>query len=132
MLAQIKPKRRLLIHAIKFALLILLGGIHQMARAQNPREVIQIDPNRPSHSFPHYWERMFGSGRAILSLRASYRDDLRMLKASTGVEYVRFHAIFHDEIGLYNEDNAGTPIYNFSYIDQIYDGLLDEGVRPFV
>jgi xylan 1,4-beta-xylosidase len=132
MLAQIKPNRRLLIHAIKFALLILLGGIHQMARAQNPKEVIQIDPNRPSHSFPHYWERMFGSGRAILSLRASYRDDLRMLKASTGVEYVRFHAIFHDEIGLYNEDNAGTPTYNFSYVDQIYDGLLDEGVKPFV
>ena len=24
------------------------------------------------------------------------------------------------------------PIYNFSYVDQIYDGLLANGVRPFV
>src|SRR5579862_6887298 len=123
MLAQVKPNTRLLAQAMKFALLILLGGINQVARAQAPGEVIHIDPSRPSHPFPHYWERMFGSGRAILSLRASYRDDLRTLKASTGVEYIRFHAIFHDEIGLYNEDNAGAPIYNFSYIDQIYDGL---------
>ena len=24
------------------------------------------------------------------------------------------------------------PIYNFSYVDQIYDGLLQNGVRPYV
>ena len=26
----------------------------------------------------------------------------------------------------------GQPIYNWSYVDQIYDGLLENGVRPFV
>ena len=26
----------------------------------------------------------------------------------------------------------GKPIYNFSYVDQIYDGLLENHVRPFV
>ena len=26
----------------------------------------------------------------------------------------------------------GHPIYNFAYVDQIYDGLLQNGVRPFV
>jgi len=75
---------------------------------------------------------MFGSGRAILSLRESYRRDLREVKQATGFEYVRFHAILHDEVGLYDEDAAGNPIYNFSYVDQIYDGLLANGVRPFV
>lgn len=75
---------------------------------------------------------MFGSGRAILSLRDSYRRDLREVKQATDFEYVRFHAIFHDEVGLYDEDAAGNPVYNFSYVDQIYDGLLANGVRPFV
>ena len=75
---------------------------------------------------------MFGSGRAILSLRDSYRQDLRQVKQATGFEYVRFHAIFHDEVGLYDEDASGNPVYNFSYVDQIYDGLLANGVRPFV
>jgi xylan 1,4-beta-xylosidase len=95
-------------------------------------ETIIVDTHAASRPFPHYWERMFGSGRASLSLRDSYRRDLRTVKAATGFEYVRFHAIFHDELGLYDEDVEGKPVYNFSYIDQIYDGLLENGVRPFV
>ena len=67
---------------------------------------------------------MFGSGRAILTLRDSWRRDLREVKQITGFKYVRFHAILHDEVGVYDEDNDGKPIYNFSYVDQIYDGLL--------
>jgi xylan 1,4-beta-xylosidase len=82
-------------------------------------ETISVDANARSHPFPHYWERMFGSGRAILSLRESYRNDLRAVKQATGFDYIRFHAIFHDEVGLYDEDAAGNPIYNFSYVDQI-------------
>ena len=94
--------------------------------------LITVDPSAPSHAFPHFWEQMFGSGRAVLSLRDSYRQDLRQVKQITGFEYVRFHAIFHDEVGLYDEDPQGKPVYNFSYVDQIYDGLLANGVRPFV
>jgi xylan 1,4-beta-xylosidase len=45
---------------------------------------------------------------------------------------VRFHAILHDEVGVCDEDDAGNPVYNFTYVDQIYDGLLERGVRPFV
>src|ERR1700738_597993 len=95
-------------------------------------QTIEIDVAAPTHPFPHFWEQMFGSGRAILSLRESYRKDLREVKRITGFEYVRFHAIFHDEVGLYDEDEGGNAIYNFSYVDQIYDGLLENHVRPFI
>ena len=91
-----------------------------------------LDAKAASHPFPHFWEQMFGSGRAILSLRDSYRSDLRTVKQSTDFKYVRFHAIFDDEVGIYSEDAQGHPVYNFSYIDQIYDGLLANGVRPFI
>jgi xylan 1,4-beta-xylosidase len=96
------------------------------------RETIEVDPSAPSHAFPHFWEQMFGSGRAILSLRESYRYDLREVKKATDFHYIRFHAIFHDEVGIYGEDASGNAIYNFSYLDQIYDGLLANGVRPYV
>jgi xylan 1,4-beta-xylosidase len=95
-------------------------------------ETIDVDPGAPTRPFPHYWERMFGSGRAILSLRESYGRDLREVKQATGLEYIRFHAILDDEVGVYGEDPSGNPVYNFSYVDQIYDGLLKNGVRPFV
>ena len=95
-------------------------------------ETIEINLQGPARPFPHYWERMFGSGRAILSLRESYRQDLRAVKRATDFQYMRFHGIFLDEVGVYDEDSQGKPLYNFSYVDQIYDGLLENGVRPFV
>src|SRR5664279_688924 len=109
---------------------LLLCTLPVLGRA--PGEAIAIDASGPSRPFPHYWEQMFGSGRAILTLRDSWRRDLREVKQITGLQYVRFHAILHDEVGVYDEDKDGKPIYNFSYVDQIYDGLLAAGIKPFV
>ena len=99
---------------------------------QQSNQSIVIDATAPATSFPHYWEEMFGSGRAILSLRSSYRRDLEAVKKVTDLRYIRFHGILLDEVGVYNEDKQGNPRYNFTYVDQIYDGLLAQSVRPFV
>lgn len=117
---------------LTIAFLLSLFAHPQTLRSQTLAEAIEINPSGASHPFPHFWEKMFGSGRAVLSLRDDYRHDLRETKRITNVEYIRFHAIFHDEVGLYDEDAAGKPIYNFSYVDQIYDGLLANKVRPLV
>jgi len=113
------------------------------AHSQEP-EHLSIDAKATTTPFPHFWEQTFGSGRAILSLRESYRNDLRTVKQATNFQSVRFHGIFMDEVGLYDPgrktQNPGlaaqaandASAYNFSYVDQIYDGLLENGVRPFV
>jgi xylan 1,4-beta-xylosidase len=103
-----------------------------LAQTVFAQEKIEIDAQARTTPFPHFWEEMFGSGRANLTLRESYRNDLRAVKEVTDFKYVRFHAILHDENGVYNEDEHGNPVYNFSYVDQIYDGLLKNGVRPVV
>jgi len=111
--------------------LLLLASVAGTG-ASYAQEQVRIDAHSQTTAFPHFWEEMFGSGRAVLTLRESYRDDLRAVKQVTGFKYVRFHAILHDEVGVYNEDQHGNPVYNFSYVDQIYDGLLKNGVRPVV
>ncbi|HEY7209225.1 MAG TPA: glycosyl hydrolase family 39 [Bryobacteraceae bacterium] len=111
----------------QFVLLILLSAV-----AVQAQETITIDARAAGTPFPHFWEEMFGSGRANLALRESYRSDLRAVKGVTDFRYVRFHAILHDENGVYNEDEHGNPVYNFAYVDEIYDGLLRNGVRPVV
>src|SRR5260370_1783422 len=95
------PVRR---NAFRVALLFAAAVLSTTAlRAQiaSPSETIEIGANAPAHPFPHFWEKMFGSGRAILSLRESSPHDLRETKPITGVEYVRLHAIFHDQVGIY-------------------------------
>ena len=117
-----------------FALVLVCGSDQPNLAAQTTSQpnTIVVDVKAPSHPFPHFWENIFGSGRAVLSLRDSYRSDLRAVKQITDFNYVRFHGIFNDEVGIYSEDAQGQPVYNFSYVDQIYDGLLANGVRPFV
>jgi xylan 1,4-beta-xylosidase len=127
--------------AVALALTVLAVGAS--ARAQQTEHIV-IDAKAPATPFPHFWEQTFGSGRAILALRQSYREDLHTVKQATGFESIRFHGIFNDEVGLYDPDrqtkNPGlaaqaandASVYNFSYVDQIYDGLLAEHVRPFV
>jgi xylan 1,4-beta-xylosidase len=131
--------------ALSFALtLSLFTSAYAQTVTANPVE-INIDTSAPGTPFPHFWERTFGSGRAVLSLRESYRDDLRAVKQATDFESIRFHGIFMDDVGLYDPDRQvknpglaaeaavpGQSIYNFSYVDQIYDGLLKNHVRPFV
>lgn len=102
------------------------------SKSPTKTETVIIDTNKKWERFPHFWEHIFGSGRAILSLRDSYRQDLKACKDNFDVRYVRFHAIFHDEVGVYDETPDGKPVYNFSYVDQIYDGLLAQNVRPFI
>ncbi|TAN02630.1 MAG: glycosyl hydrolase family 39 [Rhodanobacteraceae bacterium] len=93
---------------------------------------LRVDATATGTPFPHFWERMFGSGRASLSLRADYRKDLEAVHRATGFEYVRFHGILDRDVGLVERGKNGKIHYNFSYVDQIYDGLLARGVKPFV
>ncbi len=109
-------------------LLILVFSLASVAAQTS----VTIDAHAPAHPFPHFWDEMFGSGRAVLALREGYLDDLKEVHDQVGMRYVRFHAIFHDENGVYDEDSSDNPVFNWTYVDQIYDGLLARGVRPFV
>jgi xylan 1,4-beta-xylosidase len=121
----------LLIH--RWILAIALASL-TLARAASAQPLIQvpIDARSPGQPFPHFWEQMFGSGRATLSLRAAYRRDIGLVKAVTDFRYVRFHGILDDDVGVYDGQADGGPLYNFTYIDEIYDGLRAAGLRPFV
>ena len=95
-------------------------------------EVVRIDAAATGRAFPHFWEETFGSGHATLAMRADYLRDVRAVKRVTDFRYVRFHGILDDDVGVYTRDFQGNLVYNFSFVDTIYDGLLKNGVRPFV
>jgi len=96
-------------------------------------ENIIIDTQGPCTPFPHFWEHMFGSCHAPVTLCEDWRNDLRALREIVDVRYVRFHGIFDREVGIYGgRDAAGNLLLNFTRVDLIYDGLRKIGVRPFV
>lgn len=85
------------------------------AAPSSPQTVrIEVDAKAAGTAFPHFWEQMFGSGHAVLALRADYRHDLDMVKQATGFTYVRAHGILDGEVGVFELGKDGKPVYNFS------------------
>jgi xylan 1,4-beta-xylosidase len=102
------------------------------AAAEAATAPITVNVHAAGTPFPHYWEQMFGSGRANLVMRAQYQTDLDEVRKVTEFRYVRFHAILDDENGVYSVDKHGNPVYNWTYVDHIYDALLAHHIRPYV
>jgi len=61
-----------------------MTGAPAQQPAASPRVEATVDAQASGRPFPHFWEQMFGSGRAILTLRDSYRRDLRQVREVTG------------------------------------------------
>jgi xylan 1,4-beta-xylosidase len=91
-------------------------------------EAFSVDFGKTVSPLPHYWEKACGSDRAVIGLREQWREDLIRVRRETGMQSVRFHGLFNDEMGVAR--SSGT--FNFLYIDKIYDFMLNNGVRPFV
>jgi xylan 1,4-beta-xylosidase len=99
------------------------------AAQQAAATTVAIDMGKVSGNLPHYWEKAFGSDRTVVGLREQWRQDLVRAHKDTGMQSVRCHGLFDDEMGI---AAAGSGKFNFLYVDQIYDFMLDQGVRPFV
>ena len=111
---------------------LLLAVLLLLPLAARSQQSVTIDTETTPTPFPHFWEQMFGSGRTNLMLRDAYGKDLAAVHAITGLQYVRGHGVLDDENGVYTEDEHGNAVYNFAYIDQAYDALLRQHVRPVV
>ena len=83
---------------------------------------------KPLH---HHWNVCVGAGRANEGLRADWQEQMDFAIENCGFQYVRFHGLFHDDMFVYKEVD-GKPVYNFQYIDTLFDRLLEMGIRPFV
>jgi xylan 1,4-beta-xylosidase len=93
---------------------------------------IRVDREAPGEPLVHHWSRVVGAGRAAEGLRAGWQEQLRTVVRDCGFEYVRFHGLFHDDMFVYTTDAEGRARYNFQYVDDLFDRLLDAGIRPFV
>lgn len=93
-----------------------------------------VDLTAPGRPYPHYWEFCVGSCHASTILREDVRQQIRKAHAECGFRYLRFHGLFDDDMSVYFTSmmNPGEPIISFYNIDNIFDFLLDVGMKPFI
>ena len=120
--------------AVSFLLLVtpLKAGAQNGLLHQSAKRVIDVDYSKIKGPHNHFFQQVVGAGRAAEGLRADWQRDLALVHGECGFKYIRFHGLLQDELGVYSEDRQGQPVYNFQYIDALYDAILNIGVKPFV
>ncbi|HYX50780.1 MAG TPA: hypothetical protein VE843_13610, partial [Ktedonobacteraceae bacterium] len=79
----------------------------------------------------HLSQLFYHTGPGGSNIGEEFQEALRLARTELGAEYIRAHAILHDQQNVYREIN-GEARYDFTAIDQIYDRLLHVGLRPIV
>lgn len=113
---------------------LAIGAASFPAFAALPAEPVsvRIRSREDVGPLPHIWSCV-GSDRAAITLRESWRQDIDRARREIGVRQVRFHGILNDELGVltrYPQHRSGTA--NFHNVAEVYDGLVDRGLSPFV
>ena len=109
-------------------LCLLLCAVTSVASAEETK----IDVRGEGKPLEHYWSVGTCAGRVNEGLRTSWVEQLRTVHDECGFQYLRMHGLFDDDMCVYFEDKKGNAIYNWQYIDEVFDRMLQIGVRPFV
>ncbi|MBJ2175928.1 hypothetical protein JBL43_16860 [Aureibaculum sp. A20] len=116
---------------MKILKIVVLGLILGSSLLINAQKNIQIDAQVKGEKFDHFWSKMVGAGRANEGLRAGWLEQLEQVQENCGFEYVRFHGLFHDDMFPVFQEK-GKTVYNWQYIDDLFDRMLDLNVKPFL
>ena len=118
---------RKLIQSVAAAMMLLVA---QAAVAQARYISADFDDVKGAKSETYF--KCIGAGRANEGLRADWQRQMVDVQANFPYEYIRFHGLFHDDMGVLTKNEKGEMVYNFQYIDELYDFLLSVGIKPFV
>jgi xylan 1,4-beta-xylosidase len=119
---------RKVVGPVLFAAALAASEISPAAAA--PRQ-ISLDVAQAKHPVDRFFDLSVGSDYPGTLVRPEAQAQLKTAAGELGFRNVRFHAIFHDVLGTVRTVN-GTPVYDWSGIDKLYDALLARHVRPFV
>ena len=83
------------------------------------------------HPVWSFWESCTTGDHAYLALRSDYQEQLTQVHNELNIEYIRFHGIFDDDVGILNSQDPSMG-YSYANIDKIYDFFVSIGIKPVV
>ena len=100
---------------------------------------IQLDLSSPKPFSKHFLFGI-GSGHAPLLLRKDAVEQLKFIHDTLGIQQVRFHGIFNDDMNVVRSLQDVLPLpgaerfvdISFERIGEVYDHVLEAGMKPFV
>ncbi len=101
---------------------------------------VTINSSLPRIPHKKHWQFCVGSGHALLALRTDYTRQLKFIHDTLGIQRVRFHGIFNDDMHTLSDLSQMFPApgsktfteENFRACGVAYDNVLDAGMQPLV
>ena len=94
-----------------------------------------VDAGQKGQAWNRFYEKGVALDHAHTLISTAYgRNAAAALKKGhdqAGFQYVRFHGILNDDVGVYSESN-GTAAYDWTGVDQVYDAIAAAGMKPIV
>jgi xylan 1,4-beta-xylosidase len=78
------------------------------------------------------WELAIGSCHAYTLLREDVRSHFEKIHKSCGIQSIRCHGLFDDDMQVVFYNDEHKIEYSFFNIDSIYDWMMRVGLKPFV
>lgn len=85
---------------------------------------ITVNGNTKQGTVPHYWSRCVGTGGAQLCTDVNWKAHAKIAVDEAGFQAFRGHLILSASNPI-NWSGSGTPTYNWTSFDKIYDFLVD-------
>lgn len=91
-----------------------------------------IDTSRITKTLRHTWRSTISVGKASDLLISDIQRVLRRAQKEIGYRYIFFNGIFSDDLHVCYRLANKQIAYNFSYVDRIFDFLLEIDLIPFL
>lgn len=92
---------------------------------------IQLRADGETKALKHTWRNIMTVGRAADLLIGDIQALVRRMKSEIGFRYIKFSGILSDEMYVYGRSGQKAT-YSFTYIDKVFDFLMDIGLKPIV
>lgn len=92
---------------------------------------IVINTTQTGKQINKVWNFGYNTCHAALLLREDLPSQIKTAREA-GFQYIRFHNILSSQVGIYHENEAGEPVYDFEKFNKIFDTIIQNGMLPFM
>ena len=108
---------------------LLAAALSTPAFAQSRR--ITVDLTRAGAPIDRAFDLSVGADYPGTTMRPEAMAQLKTAVDELGFRYIRFHGLFHDDLGTVKVVD-GRTVYDWTKLDKLIDALLARRIKPFV
>ena len=110
----------------------LLAGETIKSHEQSISCSINLDAGKENGSLRHTWKNIMNVSSAFDLLISDIQEMVQRMQREIGFRYIHFSGVFSDDLRVCSRLPNGKLVFNFAYLDKIFNFVLSIGLKPFI